>query len=147
MSDDMSDIQVSIDIDRPVGDVWDQVSQLEDHARWMGDVESISFPGGQKTGVGTTMHVLTRVGPFTTNDVIVVEEWNAPDSIAVTHRGIVSGSGVFRLESMGATTRFTWSERLSFPWYLGGGITAFAARPVLKHIWRANLRRFAETLT
>ena len=142
----MNTVEVAIDIDRRLVDVWDQVSQLEDHAHWMGDVESITFQGGQTSGVGTTMNVLTRVGPFTTVDVITVEEWDAPYSIVVSHQGLISGHGAFRLETIGASTRFTWRESLSFPWYLGGGITALAARPILERIWRANLRRFAATL-
>jgi carbon monoxide dehydrogenase subunit G len=141
----MSNIQVFIDIDRPLIDVWDQVSRLEDHAHWMGDVDSITFDEGQVSGVGTTMNVLTRVGPFTTTDVIVVEEWNPPHSIVVSHQGLISGRGAFHLEPLGAQTRFTWRESLSFPWYLGGGITAAVARPILARIWRANLRRFSAT--
>jgi hypothetical protein len=146
MDNVMSSIQVFIDIDRPLIDVWDQVSRLEGHAHWMGDVDSITFEDGQVSGVGTTMKVLTRVGPFTTTDVIVVEEWNAPHSIVVSHQGLVSGHGAFHLEAQGFKTRFMWCESLSFPWYLGGGITAAAARPILARIWRANLRRFAATL-
>jgi hypothetical protein len=146
MDEVMSNIQVSIDIDRPLIDVWDQVSRLEDHAHWMGDVVSITFEEGQVHGVGTTMNVLTRVGPFTTTDVIVVEEWNAPHSIVVSHQGLVSGHGGFHLEAQGVKTRFMWCESLSFPWYLGGGITAAVARPIMARIWRANLRRFAATL-
>lgn len=135
-----------MDINRPLIDVWDQVSNLEDHANWMGDVESIAFEGGQTAGVGTRMKVLTRVGPFTTTDVIVVEEWNAHESIVVSHQGLISGHGAFRLEPNGAKTRFTWTESLRFPWYMGGGITAAAARPLLARIWRGNLRRFAAKL-
>jgi carbon monoxide dehydrogenase subunit G len=142
----MSSVQVFIDIDRPLVDVWDEVSRLEDHAHWMLDVDSITFEDGQTSGVGTTMNVLTRVGPFVTTDVIVVEEWNAPHSIVVSHRGLVSGRGAFHLEAQGVKTRFTWRETLSFPWYLGGGITAAVARPILARIWRANLRRFAATV-
>jgi hypothetical protein len=142
----MSSIQVFIDIDRALVDVWGQVSRLEDHADWMGDVVSLTFEDGQTSGVGTTMNVLTRVGPFVTTDVIVVEEWNAPHSIGVSHRGLVSGHGAFHLEARGAETRFTWRESLSFPWYLGGGITAAVAGPIMARIWRANLRRFAATL-
>lgn len=143
---EMTTIEVAIDIDRRLSDVWDHVSRLEDHARWMGDVESITFQGSQTSGVGTTMNVLTRVGPFTTVDVIIVEEWNAPHSIVVSHRGVISGRGAFCLEAGGAGTRFIWRETLAFPWYLGGRITATVARPVLKRIWRANLRRFAAGL-
>ena len=141
----MAKIEVSIKIDRLLRDVWDQVSQLDDHANWMTDVESIIFSNDQMSGVGTTMCVRTRVGPFTTTDVIVVEEWNEPNSIVVSHRGIVSGHGAFELEADEGSTYFTWRESLRFPWYVGGGITAAIAKPILVRIWRANLARFAAT--
>ena len=142
----MARIEVSISIDRSLREVWDQVSRLEDHANWMMDVESIVFSDDRTSGVGTTMRVLTRVGPFTTTDVIVVEEWNEPTSIAVSHRGLVTGHGAFQLEPDDAGTCFTWRESLRFPWYLGGGLTAALAKPILVRIWRGNLRRFAATL-
>ena len=139
----MAGIEVSIQLDRSLRDVWNQVSRLEDHAHWMMDVESITFLDNQTSGIGTTMDVLTRVGPFTTTDVIVVEEWNEPNSIVVSHRGVVSGHGAFLLEASYGVTCFTWRESLRFPWYLGGGATAALAKPILVRIWRANLRRFA----
>jgi carbon monoxide dehydrogenase subunit G len=142
----MTHIEVSIKIDRPLADVWDRVSRLQDHVHWMMDVESIAFADDRTSGVGTTMRVLTRVGPFTTTDVIVVEEWVEPTSIVVSHRGLVSGDGAFHLEPDDAGTCFTWRESLRFPWYVGGGLTAFAAKPILVRIWRGNLRRFASTL-
>jgi hypothetical protein len=141
----MADIEVSIRIDRSLRDVWDHASRLEDHADWMMDVKSISFLDNQTSGVGTTMDVLTRVGPFVTTDVIVVEEWNELHSIVVSHQGVVSGHGAFVLESDDGVTCFTWRENLRFPWYVGGGITAALAKPILVRIWRGNLRRFAAT--
>jgi carbon monoxide dehydrogenase subunit G len=141
----MSRIEVSIKIDRSLREVWDQVSRLQDHANWMMDVESIVFSDDRMSGIGTTMRVLTRVGPFTTTDVIIVEEWNEPNSIVVSHRGLVSGHGAFQLEADEGATCFTWRENLRFPWYVGGGITATLAKPILVRIWRGNLRRFAAT--
>ncbi|MGI9666554.1 MAG: SRPBCC family protein [Acidimicrobiia bacterium] len=142
----MSSIEVSIDLPTSLDEVWEAVSHLERHAEWMTDAESITFADEQRSGVGTTMDVLTRVGPLTTVDRIVVEEWTPPTTIAVTHRGIVSGEGAFHLAPTDHGTRFTWNEQLSFPWYLGGGITATLAKPVLRRIWRSNLERFSATL-
>lgn len=38
-------------------------------------------------------------------------------------------------------TYFQWEERLRFPWRLGGPITAAAAWPVLRSMWKGNLQR------
>jgi len=112
----------------------------------MTDAEEITFSDGPRTGVGTKMDVLTRVGPFRLVDRIVVVEWTEERSIGVEHEGLVSGVGSFRLDDESSATRFTWTETLTFPWYLGGPVTALAARPVLAQIWRANLQRFATSL-
>ncbi len=142
----MNRIEVSIDLPHPREKVWDAVSQLDRHAEWMADAESIEFKDGQTSGVGTTMDVLTRVGPFTTLDRIIVEQWGPPSTIGVSHHGVVSGKGEFRLASTATGTRFTWQEDLRFPWYLGGRLAGIVAKPVLRRIWRANLARFAATL-
>ena len=135
-----------MEVRRPIPDVWEAVSQLDRHTEWMADAESIVFVSGQTSGIGTTMDVLTRVGPFKTVDRMVVEEWIAPTTIGVSHRGIVSGTGAFHLVEIPTGTRFTWSESLHFPWYLGGPLTAMAAKPVLRRIWRSNLARFSGIL-
>jgi carbon monoxide dehydrogenase subunit G len=123
--------------------VWNDVANLESHADWMADAASIEFVGDDREGVGTTMRVLTRLGPLRTTDVIRVVSWEPPGRIAVIHEGLVTGTGEFRLEAVDAGTRFTWAEHLVFPWYLGGGAVAFLARPVLGLVWRRNLERFA----
>lgn len=142
----MARLQVSIVIPRPIDRVWSALAALERHSEWMADAESIEFLTDARRGVGTEMRVLTKVGPFSTNDVIRVEDWIEPRTIGVTHRGLVTGTGRFDLDPVDAGTRFTWDEDLRFPWYLGGGATAAAAAPILRRIWRGNLRRFAASL-
>jgi hypothetical protein len=86
------------------------------------------------------MDVLTRVGPLRTRDRIEVTVWDPPRRIGVNHRGIVQGTGEFILTDLGGGyTSFTWKERLRFPVWLGGVVTAWLARPVLAWIWRRNL--------
>jgi hypothetical protein len=143
----MADITVSIDIPRPVGAVWDEAARLEGHAGWMADVERIDFLDDRRTGVGTAMRVRTRVGPIVLNDDITVEEWAEPRLISVVHHGLVTGTGSFLFEPIAGGTRFTWQEELRFPWYLGGPVAAFLARPVLRRIWRRNLVRFAASVS
>ena len=142
----MAMVVVEIDLPYPVSQVWDELSQLERHADWMMDAEQIEFSTGQRRGVGTEMKVRTRVGPFVTEDIIEVREWTEGASIGVSHRGLVTGVGVFILTPIENGTRFVWFEDLTFPWYLGGPATAWFAAPVLRWIWRGNLARFATTL-
>lgn len=123
--------------------VWADLARLETHAEWMADASSVEFVGDQRDGVGTTMHVLTRLGPLRTTDVITVAVWEPPRRIAVLHEGLVTGTGEFRLGAEGDGTRFTWTEQLVFPWYLGGAVAAYLARPLLGRVWKRNLARFA----
>jgi len=62
--------------------------------------------------------------------------------MGVRHTGIVTGTGVFTLEAidLNRRTRFTWSEDLQFPWFLGGRLgEILGGQIVMKAIWRRNL--------
>jgi hypothetical protein len=63
-------------------------------------------------------------------------------AMGVTHRGVVTGHGVFSIERItDDVTRFTWSEDLVFPWWLGGRFgERIGGRFVLGPIWRRNLK-------
>lgn len=135
----MAQITQFVDIAAPIDVVWREAADLSSHAEWMADAESIEFEGDQRFGVGTVMRVETVVGPLRTTDRMEVTEWVEGESIGVKHSGIVTGSGFFRLSPVAGGTRFTWTEDLTFPRYLGGAVTAFFARPVLGFIWRRNL--------
>lgn len=123
--------------------VWLELADLANHDSWMKDAVEIEFLGAKQTGTGTRMRVPTRVGPFRTTDIIEVTGWVDGVSISVDHEGLVSGSGEFRLEGDDPTL-VVWEETLRFPWWLGGPIAAFFARPVLRAIWSGNLTRFAD---
>jgi carbon monoxide dehydrogenase subunit G len=142
----MARVVVNIEIEASPEQVWAELEHLERHSEWMADAEEIRFTSESKRGVGTVIEVATKVGPFRLNDVMKFTVWDAPRTMAVDHRGIVTGTGAFILEPTAAGTRMTWDETLTFPWYLGGGLTALFAVPVLKAIWRGNLRRLAATI-
>ena len=135
----MAQITQFVDIAASIDTVWREAADLASHAEWMADAESIEFDGEQRAGIGTVMRVETVVGPLRTTDRMEVTEWIEGESIGVKHSGLVTGSGFFRLSPVAGGTRFTWTEELTFPLYLGGAITAFLAKPVLGFIWRRNL--------
>lgn len=134
-----------IDVSREI--VWEALADLGSHDRWMRDARSIAFTDRQTRGVGTRMKVLTVVGPFRTTDVMEVVGWVEGRSIEVEHRGLVTGRGTLSIGDTDPPSWVTWDEILTFPWWLGGPVTAWIARPVLAAIWRGNLRRLEETLS
>jgi carbon monoxide dehydrogenase subunit G len=141
----MAGIRVSIDIAAPIERVWAVVEPVERHVDWMADAESIEFVSDQRRGVGTAFLCVTKVGPIKLTDKMRITKWEPQRAMGVEHVGIVTGTGVFTLESVDAhKTRFVWEERLDFPWWLGGPLGALiGGKIVLRAIWRGNLRRLA----
>jgi carbon monoxide dehydrogenase subunit G len=136
----VANITQSVFIAAPIEVVWKEAANLPSHVEWMADAESIEFLSDLRAGVGVRMKVETAVGPLHTSDLMEVIEWVEKRTIGVRHTGLVRGSGRFELAPVAGGTRFTWTERLTFPWYLGGALTAIFAKPVLGWIWRRNLR-------
>ena len=149
----MGDISVSIDIDASPRAVWGVIKRIEDHVAWMSEAVAIRFLTERTHGTGTKFLCDTKVGPIKLVDHMEITEWVPwPDpgdgrssiaKIGVQHTGLVTGIGVFALEPLegGSLTRFSWSEQLRFPWFLGGRLgAALGARFVLTPIWRRNLR-------
>lgn len=142
----MADIEVTRTIDRPCSDAWEAISDLARHPIWMKDAKWLAFETDQRRGTGTRMEVATVVGPFRTVDIMEVVGWEEGRHIDVEHRGTVSGLGRISVQKDGDGCRITWSETLRFPWWLGGGLTAFGASPVLRRIWLGNLARLEKMI-
>ena len=124
--------------------MWADVRDIASHVQWMEDAVEIRFLGRLRSGVGTSFDCVTRVGPVTLVDRMEVTSWEPGRSIGVRHVGVVSGEGRFTLRrAWGGRTRFTWEERLRFPWWLGGPVGAVVGAPVLRRVWRRNLRNLA----
>jgi carbon monoxide dehydrogenase subunit G len=142
----VSRIRVRRVIERPPAAVWDRLADIADHVTWMADAAAIRFTTERRQGVGTAFECETRVGPLRTLDRMEVTEWSQGEAIGVHHRGVVTGTGRFTLRAStdGQRTELTWDEDLRLPWYLGGPVTATLARPILRRLWTANLRRFSE---
>ncbi len=73
--------------------VWAAMEDIETHTEWMADAVAITFRTDQRTGVGTEFECLTRIGPFTTTDVMTVTEWRPGIVMGIEHRGVVTGVG------------------------------------------------------
>jgi hypothetical protein len=75
---------------------------------------------------------------------MVVTEWEPGRVMGIEHHGLFTGTGRFTLEPVGADqTRFTWTETIRFPVWMGGAVGARSAEPILRRVWRANLARLA----
>jgi carbon monoxide dehydrogenase subunit G len=135
-------IRVGITIDAAPATVWQTVEPIERHVEWMADAESIRFTSPRTRGTGTSFDCVTKVGPIRMTDRMTVTEWDPGRAMGIEHHGLVTGRGRFTLRRRPrGHTRFTWDERLTFPLWMGGPIGALAAKPVLRAIWRRNLRR------
>ena len=154
----MSDVTVSIDIDASPEEVWKVIEPVEDHVDWMADAVAIRFIGDQRRGVGTTFECDTKIGPIRLTDEMEITEWtpavDAGDGVVaqdgamgVKHTGVVTGSGILHVQGRagGKSTRFTWTEDLDFPWFLGGRLGEIVGGKVaLGPIWRRNLKRLKQ---
>ena len=137
-------IRVATTIDAAPATVWADLERLESHVEWMRDARSIHFIGLRRRGVGTRFACRTRVGPFSTIDLIRVTEWKPRKAMGIEHVGVVRGEGRFRLRKQRrGRTRFTWDERLTFPAWMGGWLGEHLAAPLLRRVWKRNLRNLA----
>jgi hypothetical protein len=137
----MARIRVATVIDAPPRSVWASIRDIATHVGWMEDAVAIRFTSPERAGVGTTFECDTRVGPFRLTDLMEVTEWNERKRMGIRHVGLVTGSGRFTLRrARGGRTRFTWDEKLRFPWWMGGPVGGAFGTKLLRQIWRRNLR-------
>jgi len=142
MSRDGRAVVVSTVIARSPAEVWADLRNIDSHVTWMQDAAAIRFLSEQREGAGTRFECDTKIGPFSLTDVMEVTSWEDERRMGVRHVGLVEGTGEFTLTEVApGRTEFRWEEDLSFPWFLGGPIGAFFARPVLRLVWKGNLKR------
>jgi hypothetical protein len=134
------DIKVSIELPTSVENSWKYIADIQSHTQWMQDALSITITSDKCKGVGTTFECLTAVGPFRLTDEMEITDWQPPYLMGVKHNGLVSGRGKFSLEIIETGTLFTWEEDLELSWKYGGKLGESLAAPILKAIWKKNLR-------
>ncbi len=99
------------------------IEPIERHVDWMADATDDPVRERSAPGIGTRFVCDTKVGPITLHDHMEITEWEPERRMGVRHSGtVVTGTGVFELTpiDLDRRTRFTWTEELHFPWYLGG---------------------------
>lgn len=137
----MARIRVRTVLDAPPGRVWEDLRDIASHPQWMHDAVAIRFTSRRHEGTGTTFDCDTRVGPFRLVDRMEVTEWEPARVMGIRHVGLVTGTGRFTLRpARRGRTRFEWAEQLTFPWWMGGPVGAALSKPVLRRIWKRNLR-------
>ena len=130
-------ISVETTINAPLNKVWDEVSQINNHSNWMKDAVKIDFESELRSGIGTKIKVLTKIGPFKLYDYMTFTKWEENKTIGVDHVGIVTGKGELKFRKIDEyTTNFKWTETLKLPIYLGGPIGEVFGEPILKLIWK-----------
>ena len=140
-------IRVRTTLDASPAQVWVVLSDLRSHVDWMHDAVAIRFLTDATFGVGATFECDTKVGPLRLTDVMEITEWSPGKAMGVRHVGLVTGTGRFTLgKARGGGTRFSWTEKLTFPWWMAGPAGAWVAKPVLRRIWKRNLRNLADQL-
>jgi hypothetical protein len=140
----MARIRVRTTVDAIPAQVWVALSDLGTHVEWMQDAVAIRFLTERSYGVGARFECDTKVGPIRLTDVMEITEWSPGKAMGVRHVGLVTGTGRFRLQgARGGRTRLSWVEELRFPVWMGGPLGAWAAKPVLRRIWRKNLANLA----
>ena len=123
--------------------MWSAIEDIASHVGWMDEAVAIRFTSRRRRGVGTTFECDTRVGPLRTTDRMEITSWRAGREMGIRHVGTVTGEGRFllRRRTLRGGTRFTWEERLVFPWWMGGPLGALVGgHVVLRLVWRRNLR-------
>lgn len=138
----MSEISIQVEIAAPPEVVWASIVDVRTHTAWMAEARAIRLTSEKTEGVGTTFECDTRVGLLRTKDRMMVTEWVPDLLMGVRHEGLILGEGRFTLTGDGGdSTLFAWTERLVFPWWLGGSVVGLLARPLLRGLWRRNLDR------
>lgn len=143
----MARITVSTTIDASPAAVWAAIEDVGSHVEWMADAEAIRFTSDRTSGVGATFACDTRLGPLHLTDELEITRWEPGRAMGVRHVGLVTGEGAFTLAAAGSrfrrrrATRFEWSERLRFPWWMGGPVGGVLGGRIMGLVWKGNLAR------
>ena len=136
----MAELVVTQAVGAPAQQVWDLLTDWDEHHRWMLLTRA---EGGR--AVGETLSAFTGVGPVGFRDTMVITVWEPPVRAVVRHTGkLVRGSGAFEVEALAPDrSRVVWSEWVDLPLGLLGRLGWPLVRPVLRLLVQVSQRRLA----
>jgi uncharacterized protein YndB with AHSA1/START domain len=139
-------IRTVVAVGAPIERVWDRLADIERQPEWMHDLSSVVIRTPGPIGVGTRVDARVRALGIEIDDPIVVAAFEPPSHFAVTHVGLVTGTGDIRLgvSADGTSTTVTWNETLIAPVFphLGARVLQVVFGP----IFRRDLERLADAV-
>jgi Polyketide cyclase / dehydrase and lipid transport len=122
--------------------VWSTIERWQEQSRWIRDAVWVRLLTTERAGVGTRIEVKNRVlhVPLFTEQLEVVG-WEPPRRMVMAHRSFVRGTGIWSLEPVDGSTRFTWTEELSLPIPILGELALLVYRPFLRRLMRGSLAK------
>lgn len=117
----MARFRATLDVDGPVQEVWDRLTDWPAHSRWVPFTRvRVLTASGQ--GVGARFNGRTGVGPLGFDDPMEVTLWQPPTGGAagrcevVKLGGFVTGSAGFDVVPLGESrSRVVWDEEVEVP--------------------------------
>jgi uncharacterized protein YndB with AHSA1/START domain len=120
--------------------VWSTIERWQEQSRWIRDAVWVRLLTTERAGVGTRIEVKNRVlhVPLFSEQLEVVG-WEPPRRMVMAHRSFVRGTGIWSLEPVDGSTRFSWTEELSLPIPILGELALLVYRPFLRRLMRGSL--------
>jgi uncharacterized membrane protein len=134
-------IRSRIEIDAPIGAVWERLADIETQPEWMTEMRSVRVLTPGPVGVGTRAEADIRILGITVSDPIEIVEFSPPHRFAIRHDGRFQGGGLITLDTLdgGRRTRVDWAETLVPP--ILPTLGAMVQGPIFQRIFQADLAR------
>jgi carbon monoxide dehydrogenase subunit G len=134
-------IERSIDLPCGADEAWRVLTDWERQADWMADADAIVVTSHERTGIGVSLQVGTRLfGVPAFTETIEVTAWDPPTSLAIHHAPPVRGGGTWTLEPAAGGSRFTWAEEVELGAPVLGWLITACYAPVLGWLLRRSMR-------
>jgi uncharacterized protein YndB with AHSA1/START domain len=124
--------------------VWPFLVDWERLDRWMREARDFRVLGEQREGVGVEAETTVRIAGISTRDRIRVTRWEPPWILELRHEGWVRGTGFMELARGERGTELFWREELVAPWGILGRIGMRAVSPLMRRVFRRDLRLLKE---